>query len=96
MFFSSTRSLLSRAMLPLASALQGQGSSENEPPDHPELPTPTQSPLTYGKVFLALPRVTNCKTPEINSKIANLWNLPPVTDSKKFKASYQEGRDVLR
>ena len=96
MFFSSAmRSVFSRAMLPLASAVHGGvGDPPEEPPDHPSLPT--KSPLTYGRVYLELPRVTSCKTPDINTKIAKPWGLQPVQNSKVFKATYKEGREALR
>ena len=105
--FLSTRSLLSRAMLPLASALQGSSDDASKqpsdrpppnPPGWPVMPTPipSRSPLTYNKVFLALPRLSNCKTPEINSKIAKPWSLQPVQDRTQFKTIYKEGRDSIR
>ena len=57
---------------------------------------PTKSPLTYGKVFGAIPRVTGVSTPNINEKIAKPWNLPALSDSTEFKMSYVDGRANLR
>ena len=63
-----------------------------EPPKPPDKP----SPLTYGKVFGAIPRVTQVNTPNINQLISQVWGLPQVSSSQKFRSSYEEGRDVLR
>ena len=54
------------------------------------------SPLTFGKVFGAIPRVTGVNTPNINHKIAKLWGLPPVDNSAEFKRIYVDGRAILR
>ena len=68
---------------------------------HPESPpksipaAPSISPLTFGKVLDALPRISNCKTPDINDKIAKRWGLKPVENSDAFKAKYREGREAL-
>ena len=55
-----------------------------------------QSPLTFGKVFGAIPRVTQVNTPNINQRISDVFGLPTVTSSEEFRKSYVEGRDVLR
>ena len=57
---------------------------------------PAKSPLTFGKVFGAIPRVTGVSTPNINEKIAKPWNLPAVSNSAEFKKSYVDGRAKLR
>ena len=54
------------------------------------------SPLTYGKVFGAIPRVTGVNTPNINQRIAKPWGLPLVNSSVDFKKVYVEGRATLR
>ena len=54
------------------------------------------SPLTFGKVFGLIPRVTGVNTPNINHKIAKLWGLPPVDNSAEFKRIYVDGRAILR
>ena len=82
------------------SAKGGGGDGDPPEPDRgepPQLPKQSRhSPLTYGKVFGAIPRVTGVNTPNINDKIAQKWGLPPVDDSKVFKKSYVEGREILR
>ena len=55
-----------------------------------------QSPLTFGKVFGAIPRVTQVNTPNINQRISEVFGLPTVRSSEEFRKSYVEGRDVLR
>ena len=74
------------ALLPIA---------EEGPADPADLP-PRRSPLTYAKVYSALPRVGSCKTPDINQKIARPWGLPAVKTSEGFKKIYTEGRKALR
>ena len=54
------------------------------------------SPLTFGHVFGAIPRVTGVNTPNINNKIARQWGLPPVNNSDEFKRIYVDGRATLR
>ena len=54
------------------------------------------SPLTFGKVYLALPRVTGVNTPNINAKIAKPWGLPSVPNAAEFKKIYVDGRATLR
>ena len=82
----------------LAEIVSGDGDPpELDSGEPPGVPRQTRhSPLTYGKVFGALPRVTGVNTPNINGKIAQKWGLPPVVDSKGFKKSYVEGREMLR
>ena len=46
------------------------------------------SPLTYGKVFGAIPR--------INQRISSTFGLPDLENSLEFKKIYSSGRDVLR
>ena len=65
----------------------------NEPPGGSG---PKLSPLTYGKVYGAIPRVTGVNTPNINQKIAKPWGLPLVNSSVDFKKVYVEGRAALR
>ena len=56
-----------------------------------------ESPLTFGKVFLAIPRMTKAiNTPVINTRIAEVFGLPPLKSSSEFKTIYSEGREVLR
>ena len=55
-----------------------------------------QSPLTYGKVFCLIPRVTAVNTPNINERIAQKFGLPPVAGSEKFRKCYVDGREILR
>ena len=58
---------------------------------------PPESPLTFGKVFLATPRMTKAiNTPVINTRIAEVFGLPPLKSSAEFKTIYSEGREVLR
>ena len=55
------------------------------------------SPLTYGKVFGAIPRMSkSINTPVINQRVSVVFGLPPLSSSKEFKKIYSEGRDVLR
>ena len=55
------------------------------------------SPLTYGKVFGAIPRMTKAiNTPVINSRISDMFGLPHLSSSKDFKKVYSDGREVLR
>jgi hypothetical protein len=76
-----------------SSAVQSAGDAgvEAEPPDPDH-----HSPLTYGKVFTAIPRVTGVNTPNINSRIAEKWGLPFVKNSGAFRKSYIDGRETLR
>ena len=68
-----------------------------EPPDQSAPPEqPRQSPLTYGKVFGAIPRVTGVNTPNINHLVAQKWGLPFVSSSEGFRKCYAEGREILR
>ena len=70
---------------------------QEEPPDQLGPPEqPRQSPLTYAKVFGAIPRVTGVNTPNINHLVAQKWGLPFVTSSEVFRKSYAEGREILR
>ena len=56
-----------------------------------------QSPLTYGKVFGAIPRMTKAiNTPVINNRISDVFGLPHLSSSKEFKKVYSDGREVLR
>ena len=55
------------------------------------------SPLTYGKVFGAIPRMSkSINTPVINQRVSDVFGLPPLTSSSEFKKIYSEGREVLR
>ena len=54
------------------------------------------SPLTFGKVFGEIPRVTGVNTPNINDRIARKWGLPEVTSSVEFRKVYTDGRAALR
>ena len=54
------------------------------------------SPLTFGKVFGAITRVTAVNTPNINDRIAKRWGLPEVASSVKFKKIYSDGRATMR
>ena len=78
----------------------GHGDGNHPEPDRgepPDLPQQSRySPLTYGKVFGAIPRVTGVNTPNINDRIAQKWGLPPVDNSEVFKKNYVEGREMLR
>ena len=56
----------------------------------------TVSPLTFGKVFGAIPRVTAVNTPNINNRIAQRWGLPAVDSSEEFRKIYSEGRATMR
>ena len=82
------------SLLPQPQAAGDGLASGVQEPSGPDLPH--QSPLTFGKVYLALPRVTGVNTPNINSKIAEKWGLPCVKNSEEFRKNYVEGRDVLR
>ena len=73
------------------SASVGDAAVEAEPPDPAH-----HSPLTYGKVFDAIPRVTGVNTPNINSRISEKWGLPLLKNSGAFRKSYIEGRETLR
>ena len=53
------------------------------------------SPLTYDKVFGAIPRVTGVNPPNINQRIAKPWGLPLVNSAVDFKKVYVEGRAAL-
>ena len=68
----------------------GEGDSTSAPDEH------QVSPLTYGKVFGAIPRVTGVNTPNINDRIAKKWGLPEVTSSSEFRKIYTDGRAALR
>ena len=79
---------------PSEASLQPEGEASqslvpSEPPDN-------HSPLTYGKVFNAIPRVTKVNTPNINQRISQVWGLPRVSSSGEFRSSYVEGREILR
>ena len=74
----------------------GGDSSTSGVEEPPEPDPPHQSPLTFGKVFVAIPRVNGVNTPNINSKIAEKWGLPCVQNSEEFRRSYVEGRENLR
>ena len=55
------------------------------------------SPLTYGKVFGAIPRMTKAvNTPTINQKISAAFGLPALENSVEFKKIYSSGREALR
>ena len=54
------------------------------------------SPLTYGKVFGEIPRVTGVNTPNINDRIAKKWGLPKVASSDEFRKVYSDGRAAMR
>ena len=55
------------------------------------------SPLTYGKVFGAIPRMTKAvNTPVINQRISATFGLPALENSFEFKKIYSSGRDKLR
>ena len=55
------------------------------------------SPLTYGKVFGAIPRMTKAiNTPTINQKISVVFGLPALDNSMEFKKIYSSGREALR
>ena len=56
----------------------------------------TVSPLTFAKVFGAIPRVTGVNTPNINDRIAKRWGLPEVASSGEFKKIYTDGRETMR
>ena len=73
--------------------MSSEPSAYNEPPGGLGA---RMSPLTYGKVFGAIPRVTDVNTPNINQRIAKPWGLPLVNSSVDFKKVYVEGRAALR
>ena len=77
--------ILGAKLSEVVSAKGGGGDGDPPEPDRgepPQLPKQSRhSPLTYGKVFGAIPRVTGVNTPNINDKIAQKWGLPPVDDS---------------
>ena len=55
------------------------------------------SPLTFGKVFQAIPRMTKAiNTPIINIRIAQAFGLPNIDSSSEFKKIYSDGREALR
>ena len=55
------------------------------------------SPLTYGKVFGAIPRMSkSINTPVINQRVSDVFGLPSLSSSTEFKKIYAEGREVLR
>lgn len=68
----------------------GDGDSASSPTGH------QGSPLTYGKVYGAIPRVTGVNTPNINERIAKKWGLPEVSSSSEFRKVYTDGRALLR
>ena len=68
----------------------GHGDSDSSAAGH------QASPLTYGKVFGVIPRVTGVNTPNINERIAKKWGLPEVASSSEFRKVYTEGRATLR
>jgi hypothetical protein len=54
-------------------------------------------PLTFGKVFQAIPRMTKAiNTPIINIRIAQAFGLPNIGSSSEFKKIYSDGREALR
>ena len=55
------------------------------------------SPLTFGKVFGAIPRMTKAiNTPTINQRISAAFGLPALGSSTEFKKIYSSGREALR
>ena len=55
------------------------------------------SPLMYGRVFGAIPRMSKAiNTPVINIRIAQAFGLPALSSSSEFKKIYSSGREVLR
>ena len=72
------------------------GSTSHRVAEPPADPIPNFSPLTFGKVFGAIPRVTGVNTPNINQKIAKPWGLPLVGSSADFKKIYVDGRTTMR
>lgn len=55
------------------------------------------SPLTYGKVFDKIPRMTKTiNTPVINQRISEVFGLPALDKSSEFKKIYSSGREALR
>ena len=99
--------LVSTPLLPLAhlsseppsSTVSGDDSANLGQPapghsgEHAEL----VSPLTYGKVFGAIPRMTKAvNTPVINQRISATFGLPALENSFEFKKIYSSGRDKLR
>ena len=55
------------------------------------------SPLTFGKVFGAIPKMTKAlNTPTINQKISAVFGLPALDNSMEFKKIYSSGREALR
>ena len=101
----------SSPVLPLATtSWSGDYASENEgedlapPSSGQEAPDgdseevhATPSPLTYGKVFGAIPRMTKAiNTPTINQRISAAFGLPALSNSEEFKKLYSSGREALR
>ena len=99
------------AVLPLASLSSTSPSSPNHPARGDDVggngvgasvsnvasrASTRESPLTFGKVFTAIPRVTAITTPNINKRISQVWGLPALENSKEFKKIYATGRDELR
>ena len=55
------------------------------------------SPLTFGKIFGVIPRMTKAiNTPIINIRIAQAFGLPNLDSSSEFKKIYSAGREALR
>ena len=55
------------------------------------------SPLTYGKVFSMIPRMTKTiNTPVINQRISEVFGVPALETSSEFKKIYSSGREALR
>ena len=52
--------------------------------------------LTLEKVLNTFRRISQINTPEINSKLAIVYNKPPVKDRHAFKESYATHKEELR
>ena len=71
-------------------AVVGSNGNTGEKDDH-------ASPLTFGKVFNLIPRMTKAmNTPVINQRISAAFGLPVLENSLEFKKIYASGRDILR
>ena len=84
-------------MLPLLGC-RGENLGHSNPgrEEYSKNDSPTMSPLTYGNFFDSIKKITACKTPEINNKIAKPWGLPLVKNSSEIRQLYQEGRNAIR